>query len=74
MKRARDIATSSEEAPQCTICLEAFENEDTPIRTPCFHLFHQSCMANWYKAKRQEFLRAERENSGFGYSKTGGFF
>eukprot|EP00403_Amphidinium_massartii_P032336 CAMPEP_0178445558 /NCGR_PEP_ID=MMETSP0689_2-20121128/40251_1 /TAXON_ID=160604 /ORGANISM="Amphidinium massartii, Strain CS-259" /LENGTH=220 /DNA_ID=CAMNT_0020070157 /DNA_START=324 /DNA_END=987 /DNA_ORIENTATION=- len=40
-------ALGDSEAPECSICSEAF-GPDVPIkRTPCGHLFHKECLGNW---------------------------
>ncbi len=32
----------------CTICMESFENEETLLKTPCEHCFHEECIKNWF--------------------------
>eukprot|EP00928_Gymnodinium_smaydae_P049848 TRINITY_DN33483_c0_g1_i1.p1 TRINITY_DN33483_c0_g1~~TRINITY_DN33483_c0_g1_i1.p1 ORF type:complete len:334 (+),score=47.87 TRINITY_DN33483_c0_g1_i1:46-1002(+) len=34
---------------ECTICLMDFDAEMDIVRTPCNHLFHQTCLGNWCK-------------------------
>jgi hypothetical protein len=41
------------EGDVCAVCLEPFEEGGgTPKRTPCGHVFHEKCLANWFKVAR----------------------
>ena len=35
----------------CTICFEPIENEKEIFKTPCGHVFHNSCVTPWFLSK-----------------------
>ncbi|KAK9116831.1 hypothetical protein Sjap_015778 [Stephania japonica] len=41
------IGGSSTGGDSCTICLEDLEIDSEATRTPCFHMFHPSCIVKW---------------------------
>lgn len=43
-KQAKILA----EHPDCVICLEKIDQNDEPLTlTPCYHVFHSTCLKNW---------------------------
>ena len=38
----------------CTICLEGFNNKVPFLKTNCFHIFHEKCLAKWYAIKFED--------------------
>ena len=42
----------SKDDKKCTICYNEFEQNDRFIRLPCFHLFHESEIKEWFKANK----------------------
>ena len=36
----------------CSICLEKFLEKDYIIYLPCFHLYHENCIFDWLKRKK----------------------
>ena len=47
-----DISKLNEQNKKCVICLEDFKNDDKSIYLPCFHLFHEKCIADWINMKK----------------------
>ena len=41
------------EIKECRICLEEFTINDKACYLPCFHLFHSSCIKNWFKNSKK---------------------
>lgn len=39
------------EKRDCVICLEKYKNEETVIILPCTHIFHTSCIKDWFKTQ-----------------------
>ncbi len=35
----------------CSICASTIENRNTLYITPCMHLYHKDCLADWYVRK-----------------------
>ena len=35
--------------PTCAICLNAIEENQLVAKTPCNHLYHKTCMTNWFR-------------------------
>jgi len=40
-------AGTEEEEEVCPVCLCAYELDDTLLRLPCDHLFHEACVSRW---------------------------
>ncbi|KAG5605447.1 hypothetical protein H5410_026939 [Solanum commersonii] len=36
----------------CSICMEEFEVEVGAKQVPCGHLFHSSCLTNWFSLRK----------------------
>ena len=47
LKKGGDDTESSEEEPQCSICLCEYENGDKLVSLPCKHIFHDDCITSW---------------------------
>jgi hypothetical protein len=39
------------EAPECPICLEAYEENEEIIVLPCRHMLHRACLLSWTRAR-----------------------
>ena len=39
------------EAPECPICLEAYEENEEIIVLPCRHVLHRACLLSWTRAR-----------------------
>ena len=39
---------SGEQAPECAICLEEYEDGDMQLHLDCGHYYHDDCMSNWF--------------------------
>lgn len=37
----------------CSLCLDAYEEDDSLVVLPCKHYFHQECVSRWFSTKRQ---------------------
>jgi hypothetical protein len=44
---ADSIASGDDDAELCSVCLCAYDQEDTLIRLPCAHIFHEACISRW---------------------------
>ncbi|KAG5453834.1 E3 ubiquitin-protein ligase rnf181 [Clonorchis sinensis] len=40
-------ADQIEKLCSCSICLEAFEENDQIVTLPCFHVYHRACVQRW---------------------------
>ena len=47
-----------DEDKKCMICTFEYENGEEILTTPCFHVYHKECLANWLK--RQNFCPIDR--------------
>jgi len=47
----------------CSICLEDYQDGDFVSRLPCGHLFHHSCINNWYLSRGTCPLRCDLDAS-----------
>lgn len=43
--------TETIEAEECSVCLEAFIDQDKIRVLPCRHYFHQACIDTWFRAR-----------------------
>mmetsp|Transcript_81888 Transcript_81888/g.163024 ORF Transcript_81888/g.163024 Transcript_81888/m.163024 type:complete len:443 (-) Transcript_81888:128-1456(-) len=51
--RSAEVALGwlSGEAPECPICIDAFQNTEEVVLLPCRHLLHKDCLVSWTKAR-----------------------
>eukprot|EP00933_Yihiella_yeosuensis_P066351 TRINITY_DN70598_c0_g1_i1.p1 TRINITY_DN70598_c0_g1~~TRINITY_DN70598_c0_g1_i1.p1 ORF type:complete len:402 (-),score=53.52 TRINITY_DN70598_c0_g1_i1:367-1452(-) len=47
----QDYVTDKFEATECSLCLADFEDGDKLRPLPCGHIFHQSCIDEWFEVK-----------------------
>ena len=52
LTKIEDINKLNDENKKCVICLEDFKNNDKSIYLPCFHLFHEKCINNWFNMNK----------------------
>ena len=46
-KAAAALKADDEDTELCAVCLCPYEMQDTLLRLPCEHLFHEACVARW---------------------------
>jgi len=44
---AEEVRKLPEAARNCTICMDAFQENHTTKRLPCMHIFHDECISRW---------------------------
>jgi len=44
-----NVSKLPEEKRSCVICISNFDNGDKVLTIPCYHLFHTTCLKNWFK-------------------------
>ena len=44
-----DVSKLDNEKNNCIICLEDFKHGDEVINLPCLHIFHKTCLLEWFK-------------------------
>lgn len=42
----------NEEHPECSICVEEYEEDESLKRLPCGHMFHSKCIDAWLERNR----------------------
>ena len=47
--KINDVSKLDQDKKECTICLEDFKNGDKTTVLPCIHLYHTSCIKNWFR-------------------------
>jgi hypothetical protein len=45
----KNVKKLPEEKKNCVICMEEFGDNDVILTVPCYHIFHQSCVMEWFK-------------------------
>lgn len=48
---SRPSTSELQNANQCTICLDGFDDIEIVSKMDCSHIFHHSCIVNWLKRK-----------------------
>ena len=47
--KLKDISKLEDDKKNCIICMEDFMNGDEVIYLPCLHVFHNTCILEWFK-------------------------
>ena len=47
--KLKDISKLEDDKKNCIICMEDFQNGDDVIYLPCLHVFHTTCILEWFK-------------------------
>ena len=47
--KLKDVSKLEDDKKNCIICMEDFKNGDEVIYLPCLHVFHNTCILEWFK-------------------------